>query len=62
MRTSVDERLRREAQAFGLRFACAECAHHDPEHRRCGLGWPADVERRALEGHHLAFCKDFELG
>jgi hypothetical protein len=62
MKTLVDLRLRDEARAFGLRFACEDCAHWDGERRACGNGWPDRVERAALLGDQVAFCKEFELG
>jgi hypothetical protein len=30
MKTTVDARLRREAERFHLRFACDDCAHFNP--------------------------------
>ncbi len=63
MRHLVTAALRREAEAFALRFACEDCCHLEDggAPRRCSLGFPADLERSALEGDELAFCKSFEL-
>jgi hypothetical protein len=59
----VDERLRREAERFGLRFGCESCAHYAPESRRCGNGYPTtphlDVDLSRAES--LEFCKEFEV-
>jgi hypothetical protein len=63
MKTRVDERLRREAARFALRFACEDCAHaaqHDG--LRCSLGYPAAPRRDAILETHLEFCKTFEFG
>lgn len=63
MITPVDERLRREAERFALRFCCEDCAHFAPERRACGNGYPTEphraVELRARTA--LEFCKEFEL-
>jgi hypothetical protein len=65
--TPVDERLRREASAFVLRFACEDCAHA-AEHAarevglRCSLGYPTAPRREALDRAEIVFCKEFELG
>ena len=59
----VDERLRVEAQRFGLRFGCEDCVHFGPEARICGNGYPtaphAGIDLQRVEA--LEFCKDFEL-
>lgn len=58
----MDARLRREIDAFSLRFACEDCCHFSHETERCVHGYPSDAHRlRSLEGSHLAFCKEFEL-
>ena len=64
MKTPVDERLRREARRFALRFACDDCAHFDPPAERCSLGYPAAPRRDALgrTRTHLELCKEYELG
>ena len=64
MRTQVDDRLRREAARFSLRFACDDCAHFDADvdgGGRCSLGYPAAPRRDALEAPDLELCKSFEL-
>jgi hypothetical protein len=71
MKAPVDARLTAEAERFGLRFACDDCAHFAPEReglRGCGYGWPVRLRRSALDhvapGENrepLAFCKEFEL-
>jgi len=61
VRTTVDDRLRREAVQFGLRFACDDCAHFDPSRTRCSLEYPAAPRRDALAANHLELCKEFEL-
>jgi hypothetical protein len=59
----VDERLRREAAQFALRFGCESCAHFAPDSRSCGNGYPTaphlDVDLSRVE--RLEFCKEFEV-
>ena len=63
MRTPVTERLRREATAFALRFACEDCAHASHEQGlRCSLGYPPAPRRKELDEDEVVFCKEFELG
>lgn len=59
----VDERLRREAERFSLRFGCESCAHFAPEARACGNGYPttAHVGVDLSRAESLSFCKEFEL-
>jgi hypothetical protein len=61
--TPVDERLRREAERFSLRFRCEECAHFSPERQRCGNGYPTEPHRGVELSRRLSleFCKEFEL-
>lgn len=63
MITVVDERLRSEAQRFGLRFGCEHCAHFDPASAACANGYPAEAHRGIDLGERerLEFCKEFEL-
>ena len=64
MRTQVDDRLRREAARFSLRFACDDCAHFRAdveEGQRCSLGYPAAPRRDAIHAPDLELCKSFEL-
>lgn len=63
MKTTVDERLTREASAFRLRFCCEDCGHFEVEEQRCGNGYPVEPHRaQPLEGvAALEFCKEFEL-
>jgi hypothetical protein len=61
--TPVDERLVREAERFGLRFRCEECAHFSPEQGSCGNGYPTEPHRAVELARRtsLEFCKEFEL-
>lgn len=61
--TRVDERLRREASQFSLRFGCESCAHFDPERRACANGYPtrAHLGIDLAQVSSLEFCKEFEL-
>jgi hypothetical protein len=63
VRQPVTPTLRREAEAFALRFACDDCCHRDDSSGAptCTLGFPAELRRDALDGDELAFCKSFEL-
>jgi hypothetical protein len=63
VRTQVDDRLRREAARFSLRFACDDCAHFDADVAggRCSLGYPAAPRRESLDAPDLELCKSFEL-
>jgi hypothetical protein len=61
MTHTVGERLRAEAQAFGLRFACEDCAYFDAERSRCLHGYTERPSASDLEGDFVAFCKEFEL-
>jgi hypothetical protein len=60
----VDAVLRDEAVRFALRFACEDCVHWNASRGAgvCGNGWPERVEKDALDGSEVAFCKEFELG
>jgi hypothetical protein len=65
VRTTVDDRLRREAARFSLRFACDDCAHFEARSGRlgrCSFGYPAAPRRDALDAPTLELCKSFELG
>jgi hypothetical protein len=64
MKTSVDSRLRQEAERFALRFECEDCAHFEEGSGRCAEGFPNDVHRAGrLDGSdRIVFCKRFELG
>jgi len=66
----VRVRLQVEADTFGLRWACEECAHFAPVAERCAHRYPTEAHRRvalvasqgAASGNVLdAFCKEFEL-
>lgn len=63
MQTAVDAQLLDEAERYRLRFACADCAHHDPTSGRCAEGYPPDATPApALAAvATLRFCKLFEL-
>jgi hypothetical protein len=63
MKTSVDQRLREEARAFALRFACEDCAHFAPETERCANGYPTAPHARIdlTERRTLEFCKEFDF-
>jgi hypothetical protein len=59
----IDARLRKEHEAYRLRFACTDCAHFDAEDRLCSNGFPCEAHRDPeLSGRkQLVFCKAFEL-
>src|SRR5689334_602061 len=63
VKTPVDDRLRREARDFELRYACEHCVHFEPAHGACAEGYPNEAHRDvSLEGRRvLVFCKSFEL-
>jgi len=62
VKTAVDERLRREASAFVLRFACEDCGHAAMDGELlCTLGYPQAPRRAALDQAEIVFCKEFEL-
>lgn len=63
MRTPVDERLRREAKRFELRFSCPHCAYFDEASGRCSEGYPNQdhLSPELAERSVLLFCKSFEL-
>ncbi len=63
MKTATSEGLRREAEQFGLRFACDDCCHRAEESgaMACSLGFPVELRRTSLALDELAFCKSFEL-
>lgn len=62
MKTSVDDKLRREAARFELRFRCDDCVHFDADHARCTHEYPTAEHRRPLaSAHEIVFCKEFEL-
>jgi hypothetical protein len=63
MKTLIDERLRREAARFELRYACPECAHFDAATGRCAEGFPNEGHRvhQIDQDASLEFCKSFEL-
>jgi hypothetical protein len=61
MKTYINERLRNEAQRYGLRFACEDCVHFDAERAACGNGWPPSPRRGALDLTEIEFCKELEL-
>ena len=61
MKTRVDERLRREAQQFCLRFACPHCVYFDAERDVCSEGYPTEEHRsERLDRREILFCKLFE--
>ena len=63
MKTVVDERLRREASEFRLRFTCEDCAHFAPDRGACSHGYPNEAHRAVVlsERESCEFCKEFEL-
>lgn len=63
MKTPVDDRLRREARHFRLRFACEDCAHFDSTERVCSNGFPTrpHLAVRLDARGAIEFCKLFEL-
>lgn len=63
MITRVDDRLRREASEFRLRFACESCVAFDLDRQVCVHEFP-NQEHRAQnlgEARQIVFCKEFEL-
>lgn len=59
--TSVDDRLRGEAERYRFRFGCPSCAYFDPTTARCSEGYPtAAHESEALDDSVVIFCKLFE--
>ncbi len=63
MISRVDDRLRREAREFSLRFTCDACVHFDVDSLGCEHGYPTEPHRVNLElVNELLFCKDYELG
>jgi hypothetical protein len=63
VKTRVDERLRREAAEYRLRFTCEQCAHFVEERTACAHGYPA-AAHHALDLTRLdtlEFCEEFEL-
>lgn len=63
MKSVIDDRLRQEQREYRLRFACADCAHFDPDQRRCSNGFPSEAHQPSELGDRavLTFCKAFEL-
>ncbi len=63
MKTVVDDRLRREAARFDLKYACEHCVHFDPPSGACAEGYPNAGHRdvRVETAAVLEFCKSFEL-
>ncbi len=63
MITPVDRQLRDDIEAYGLKYACEDCSHFDPQSSLCSLGFVANPHRaRAIEpGDTIVFCKTFEL-
>lgn len=60
MKTTVDDRLRREAARFTLRHTCEDCCHFDGV--RCGDAWPTTEHRLPIaRADTIAFCKQFEV-
>jgi hypothetical protein len=61
--TRVDERLRREAARYELRFACEACVHFDAAGGRCANEYPTAPHRDVdlAQATELLFCKEFEL-
>ncbi len=63
MRHTVTATLRREVEAFALRFSCEDCCHRRESEGglACSLEFPAELRRDSLDDASLAFCKSFEL-
>lgn len=63
MKSPVDDRLRREARLYALRFTCDACAAFEPDGARCAYGYPTEPHRAfELDGRgEIIFCKTFEL-
>jgi len=62
--SQVDDRFRREVEAFALRCTCEWCGAFETDLEACAYGYPTEPHRRLpLVGEHLfTFCKAFELG
>ena len=63
MDSPVDARFIEEARKYRLRFACADCAHFQPESRSCANGYPTEphLVSELVAGGVVIFCKSFEL-
>jgi hypothetical protein len=63
VKSRVDAQFRGEARTFAFAFTCEQCAHFDPDSKRCANGYPNAPHRaRPLEGlEDWVFCKEFEL-
>ena len=60
MKTTVDERLRREAERFQLQHTCEDCVHFTGE--ACIHGYPTAQHRlRIATSEAIVFCKEHEL-
>jgi len=65
VRTKVTLRLVDEAEHFGLRYACDDCAHFIADSAstaaRCAHGYPLGERLGGLrEGREIEFCKEWE--
>jgi len=63
VKTVVTEELKREADAFSLRFTCEDCAHFVVDAGACAHGYPTEAHRSLTLATltTLEFCKEFEL-
>ncbi|PIE05284.1 MAG: hypothetical protein CSA75_05555 [Sorangium cellulosum] len=63
MITIVDEKLRREALQFSLRFTCESCAYLDTDGGKCSHAYPNEAHRGVdlTKVDEVRFCKEFEL-
>lgn len=65
MRVARSPQFDAEAERFGLRFTCEECAHFDARRESCGHEWPVALHRRSRYQppspvEDVVFCKEFE--
>lgn len=64
MITKVDERLRREAKQYALRFGCEACVAFDADARTCAHAYP-NAQHVGIDlgtCDEVVFCKQFEVG
>ena len=59
MKTKLDERFLREAEAHRFRYTCDDCVRFSGE---CSHGYPTAPHRLPLLNGEIVFCKEHELG
>lgn len=65
-RARINEEFAREAEAYNLRYRCADCIHQVAGPGSCSLKYPnhmlTDPAMMAIyHDNQYVFCKDFEL-